>query len=305
MRVGKDNSARKRFEEILSGRSLLWMKRRRSVRLDYLQVDCVRSNLLLRSVVAKCGWQVLAGKPDEATAIFPLITICGNAPSLFHNVGSVRAPSDVRCATYYSFNIDSGLVRYLFSPPIYTHTRFATIASEGSSNWPWCEIPVTVPLSDGYGRILCEISGWESRTRRVSYPACAALFQTDIGGVGYTEHRSHHQRSVLSFTLSKPYQMVSIAFKTVYLFLALFALPQVLAAPGAAAADLHKRITDGEMLTMHNEIRGQYGSPPLTWGANFAGVARLQVATCLKTEVHGVIGTTTDGLSLFTEDTHF
>ena len=65
MRVGKDNSARKRFEEILSGRSLLWMKRRRSVRLDYLQVDCVRSNLLLRSVVAKCGWQVLAGKPDD------------------------------------------------------------------------------------------------------------------------------------------------------------------------------------------------------------------------------------------------
>ena len=121
MRVGKDNSTRERFEEILSGRSLLWMKRRRSVRLDYLQVDCVRSNLLLRSVVAKCGWQVLAGKPDEATAIFPLITICGNAPSLFHNVGSVRAPSDVRCATYYSFNIDSGLVRYLLAAYLYPH----------------------------------------------------------------------------------------------------------------------------------------------------------------------------------------
>ena len=53
MSVRKNNSARKGFEEILSGRSLLWMKRRRSVRLDYLQVDCVRLNFLLRWVVAK------------------------------------------------------------------------------------------------------------------------------------------------------------------------------------------------------------------------------------------------------------
>ena len=99
--------------------------------------------------------------------------------------------------------------------------------------------------------------------------------------------------------------MVSAVFKTVYLLLALFALPKVLAAPGTAGVDLHKRITDGEMLAMHNKIRAQLGSPPLTWGANFAGVARLQVATCLKTEVRRVKGTTTDGLSLFTDDAHF
>ena len=36
--------------------------------------------------------------------------------SLFHDVGSVRASSDVRRTIYYSYNMDSGRVRYLFLP---------------------------------------------------------------------------------------------------------------------------------------------------------------------------------------------
>ena len=100
--------------------------------------------------------------------------------------------------------------------------------------------------------------------------------------------------------------MVSLIFKTVYLFLALFTLPQVPAAPGAAAVDLHSRDDTPEyMLDLHNQLRKAINSPPLTWNAALAGTARLQVATCIKKEIPRVIGTTTDRLSLFTGDAHF
>ena len=100
--------------------------------------------------------------------------------------------------------------------------------------------------------------------------------------------------------------MVSVMFKTAYLFLALFTLPQVLAAPGATILDLHSRDGTAEyMLSIHNQYRKDAGHSPLTWNAALAGTARLQVATCVKKEISGIIGTTTDRLSLFTEDTHF
>ena len=100
--------------------------------------------------------------------------------------------------------------------------------------------------------------------------------------------------------------MVPVTFKTVYLFLALLTLPQVLAAPAAAAVDFHRRDDTPEtMLAEHNEFRKKHHFPPLTWNAALAGTARLQVATCIKKEISHIIGTTTDGLFLFTEDAHF
>ena len=42
--------------------------------------------------VSPSGWQILVGQPDDqfkAVVSFPLVAICGNAPSLFHNVGGV------------------------------------------------------------------------------------------------------------------------------------------------------------------------------------------------------------------------
>ena len=98
--------------------------------------------------------------------------------------------------------------------------------------------------------------------------------------------------------------MVSVIFKTVYLFLVLFTLPQVLAAPGPAIVDLHSR-DDPDIITLHNRFRQDADLPPLTWNAALAGVARLQVTTCIKNEIPHIIGTTTDGLSLFTEDAYF
>ena len=75
--------------------------------------------------------------------------------------------------------------------------------------------------------------------------------------------------------------MVSVMFKTVYLFLALFTLPQVLAAPGATVVDLHNRDTPEYMLDLHNWFRKNVKHPPLSWNAALAGTARLQVATCI------------------------
>ena len=94
-------------------------------------------------------------------------------------------------------------------------------------------------------------------------------------------------------------------FKTMYLFLALFTLSQILAAPGAAVVDLHNRDTPEYMLDLHNWFRKNVKHPPLSWNAALAGTARLQVATCIQEEIPGIIGTTTDGLSPFTGDAHF
>jgi len=46
-------SARKHFQEILSDRSPPQVKRRRSIKLDYPEVDCVRSGFRGGSVVTK------------------------------------------------------------------------------------------------------------------------------------------------------------------------------------------------------------------------------------------------------------
>lgn len=102
--------------------------------------------------------------------------------------------------------------------------------------------------------------------------------------------------------------MVSVIFNSVYLFLVLFAFPQVRAAPSAAALDLYSRATDAQMLDYINAARvlsrpSQLNN--LRWSGNGVAYASLQIAVCHKDVVTGVAGTSTDVLPLFIEDAHF
>ena len=99
--------------------------------------------------------------------------------------------------------------------------------------------------------------------------------------------------------------MVSVVFKTVYLFLALLALPQVLAAPGATVVDLHSRATQDEILKLHNDLRAASNVPPLTWSRSLQAFAASRVNTCRRDDNANPPGTSTDGLSLLTEGAHF
>ena len=101
--------------------------------------------------------------------------------------------------------------------------------------------------------------------------------------------------------------MVSVIFNSVYLFLVLFAFPQVRAAPSAAALDLYSRATDAQMLDYINGARAlsRPSQGPLKWSNNGGAYATLQIAVCRKDVVPGVAGTSTDVLPLFTEDAHF
>ena len=101
--------------------------------------------------------------------------------------------------------------------------------------------------------------------------------------------------------------MVHVAFKTVYLFLAFFALPQVLAAPGAANLDrrapfpLPQEVQD-EALKLLNALRAPK-APRLTWSINLSALSAIYASSCGTDRVTS-FGTSSDGLSLFAEDTH-
>ena len=102
--------------------------------------------------------------------------------------------------------------------------------------------------------------------------------------------------------------MVSIGFKAVYLLLALFALPQVVAAPGAAALssrdlfpvpDWEKR----EALLAFNKIRSKYKLPHLVWD-DYLEIFAAEKASSCKDEDGIRYGTSSNGLSPFTENTN-
>ena len=96
--------------------------------------------------------------------------------------------------------------------------------------------------------------------------------------------------------------MVLVAFKTVYLFLALFALPHVLAVPGVAALGPRLTLRD-EALDAHNAARQLHDVPRLTWTGNLEALAMLHAVLCESTANYSY-GMLSKGLSLFTEETH-
>ena len=106
--------------------------------------------------------------------------------------------------------------------------------------------------------------------------------------------------------------MVRIVFKTVCLFLALFALPQVLAAPDTAP---YSPTNSGrpplptsiviEALGRHNAIRRSVGVPGVAWSGNLVALANVQTAACNDEKLEGVAGKSPARSSLFTKDAHF
>ena len=163
-------------------------------------------------------------------------------------------------------------------------------------------------------RIPCKVSCWEGRTRRVFHPPCAALF--NISGLRQTAFQSPTSVPLfLSFVPSKPYQMVPVTSRIMYLFLALFALPQVLAVPGVAALGLRSPSPDAplppiptsietEVIIAHNAIRGPHGAPPLTWNGGMALLARYYVSKCHATKPPEFGGMPSYCPSLFIGGTH-
>ena len=99
--------------------------------------------------------------------------------------------------------------------------------------------------------------------------------------------------------------MVSVVFKTVYLFLALFALPHALAAPDPAALGPRASIRD-EALNVHNAFRTSHGLHDLIWDSmELSGLAALHASACKNEPTTTLIlGTPSKGLSLFTEGTN-
>ena len=104
--------------------------------------------------------------------------------------------------------------------------------------------------------------------------------------------------------------MVSVTFKAV--FLALFALPQVLAVPGGTVPrdnswpKIPASIRDAA-LNRHNEFRAGEKDPPvppLTWSGELEKQASARLAQCPEWADANSPGTPPDGLSLFTGDTH-
>ena len=101
--------------------------------------------------------------------------------------------------------------------------------------------------------------------------------------------------------------MVSVAFKTMYLFLALFALPQVLGAPGTAALSLRApapaSVRD-EVVAAHNTIRARHHAHPLTWSRTLEAYAAGKVAACNNGNTSPYGRMLSDRLILFIEDAH-
>ena len=105
--------------------------------------------------------------------------------------------------------------------------------------------------------------------------------------------------------------MVSITFKAVYLFLALFALPQVLSAPAIVALDVrHNTPTRDQTVRQStaqlNSLRIiRYGVMAfINWDTNLEREAWNHVSSCRVGVIDGKESTSSDELSLFTEDTH-
>ena len=101
--------------------------------------------------------------------------------------------------------------------------------------------------------------------------------------------------------------MVPIAFKTVYLFLAFLALPQVLASPSAAILDRRGPFplppeAQAEVLSLLNALRAS-NTPRLTWSINLSALAAIHANFCTTSKTTS-LGTSSDGLSLLAEDTH-
>ena len=104
--------------------------------------------------------------------------------------------------------------------------------------------------------------------------------------------------------------MAPTVFKIAYLFLALAALPQVLARP-QASPPTDPPATDAirdEALNGHNSFRALHGASPLNWNVDLAAAAGSWVSRCAfqhggGQDVYG--GTSSDGLALIAEDAQF
>ena len=126
----------------------------------------------------------------------------------------------------------------------------------------------------------------------------------------HTKQRFCHQRSVVpQFRSLSPNQMVSVTFKAVYLFLALFALPQVLSAPAIVALDVRhntptREETVKQSLEEHNKIRAPNRKGYIDWSTDLEREAWNHVSSCKVELKRGRDSTLSNGLSLFTEDTH-
>lgn len=89
--------------------------------------------------------------------------------------------------------------------------------------------------------------------------------------------------------------MVSIVFKAVYFFLAVFALPHVLAAPGAAAPDLSRRSVEDETLSAHFMVRRNLLNPRLEWDGKLGARASSRVASCNRKGPDNTLGGSSNG----------
>ena len=105
--------------------------------------------------------------------------------------------------------------------------------------------------------------------------------------------------------------MVSITFKAVYLFLALFALPQVLSAPAIVALDVRHNTptrdqTVGQSTAQINSLRIlRYRAKTfINWDTDLEREAWNHVSSCRVGVIDGKKSTSSDELTLFTEDTH-
>ena len=141
----------------------------------------------------------------------------------------------------------------------------------------------------------------------VGFPTPLALLSFQYKWVTPNSVLATNAPLFLSSTLSKSYQMVSVTFKAV--FLALFALPQVLAVPGGTVPrdngwpKIPASIKDAA-LNKHNEIRANANVPPLSWSDDLQKKASARLAQCPEWADANSPGTPPDGLSLFTGDTH-
>ena len=105
--------------------------------------------------------------------------------------------------------------------------------------------------------------------------------------------------------------MVSITFKAVYLFLALFAIPQVLSAPAIVALDVRHNTptrdqTVKDSTTQINSLRLlRYKVPVfINWNTDLEREAWNHASSCIVRRKDDRESTLSNELSLFTEDTH-
>ena len=103
--------------------------------------------------------------------------------------------------------------------------------------------------------------------------------------------------------------MVSVTFKAVYLFLALFALPQVLSAPAIVALDVRhntptREETVKQSLEEHNKIRAPNRKGYIDWSTDLEREAWNHVSSCQVRGINGRESMLSDGLSILTADTH-